>query len=131
MKFHHIGIACQSIKDATNIYKKMGYDIGPIIEDEIQNVRVCFLSMLNHPILELIEPLTEYSPVNRIISKIGNSPYHSAYTTNDINVEISMLKKYGFLLISSPVSAIAFDENKICFMYNKDIGLIELIEENI
>jgi methylmalonyl-CoA/ethylmalonyl-CoA epimerase len=80
------------------------------------------------PIYELVEPIDETSPVNKILDKTGVTPYHICYETDDIYGVINNLKKQGYLLLQTPVPAIALDNRKICFMYHKDAGLIELLE---
>ena len=39
------------------------------------------------------------------------------------------LKKKRFILLGKPVEACAINNKKVCFMYNREVGLIELVEE--
>jgi methylmalonyl-CoA/ethylmalonyl-CoA epimerase len=128
MEFHHIGVATHSIKKSIEIFEKMGFHSDEVIFDEIQNVNICFLQMPGHPIIELIEPVNEKSPVRNILDKVGITPYHLCYHTNDIFKEILELQKNKFLLVVKPVEAVAFNNRRVCFCYNKDFGLIELVE---
>lgn len=64
----------------------------------------------------------------KILDKVGVSPYHTCYQVSDIDDAIRKLKKMRFMPLSKPVIACALDDNKICFLYNKDVGLIELVE---
>jgi methylmalonyl-CoA/ethylmalonyl-CoA epimerase len=129
MEFHHIGVATSNIRKSTDIYKQLGFIPDEVIFDEIQNVNICFLRKPGHPDIELVEPVSEKSPVWNILDKVGTSPYHFCYYTNDILQEILNLKNSKFILIVNPVKAVAFGNNKICFCYNKDFGLIELVEK--
>jgi methylmalonyl-CoA/ethylmalonyl-CoA epimerase len=99
-----------------------------IIIDPIQNVRITFLRKKNMPTIELLEPIDDLSPVSKTISKSGVTPYHSCYVVEDITDAISRLKKMNYLPLFSPVPAVALNNKKICFLFNKDIGLIELVE---
>ena len=128
MLFHHIGIACKSIDKSLVIYRKLNFRISEIVIDNIQKVKICFVSKENHPLLELIEPFGENSPIGNILAKLGNTPYHNCYQCENIDLKIRQLRGMGFLLVSKPVKAIALENKKICFLYNSDFGLIELME---
>lgn len=128
MEFHHIGVATSNINKSSDIFKQLGFIADKVIFDEIQNVNICFLRKPGHPDIELVEPVNEKSPVWNILDKVGTSPYHFCYYTNDIVNEIQNLKKSKFILVVNPVQATAFNNSKICFCYNKDFGLIELVE---
>jgi methylmalonyl-CoA/ethylmalonyl-CoA epimerase len=128
MEFHHIGVATRDIEKSIDIFEKLGFISEKIIFDEIQNVNICFVKKNDHPDIELIEPVNVKSPVVNILDKVGTMPYHFCYTTNDISQEIINLKKNSFKVVVKPVEAIAFNGRKVCFCYNKDFGLIELIE---
>ena len=129
MEFHHIGVATVSIKKSIEIFEKLGFLAHEVIFDEIQNVNICFLEKIGHPVIELIEPVNEKSPVHNILSKVGTTPYHFCYYTTDIFQEINDLQNNRFLLVVKPVEAVAFNNKKVCFCYNKDFGLIELVEK--
>ena len=128
LKFHHIGIACSKIEKSIETYHKLGYSFSKIIYDPIQNVNLCFLKKNNSPMIELVSSNDSNSILNNILKKNGTIPYHTCYKTKNIDDEINSLIKKGFILISKPVKAIAFSNRKICFMYNKNIGIIELLE---
>ena len=128
MEFHHIGVTTHNINKSSNIFKQLGFIADEVIFDEIQNVNICFLRKPGHPDIELVEPVNEKSPVWNILDKVGTSPYHFCYSTNDITKEIFKLKKNKFLLLVEPVEAVALNRNKICFCYHLNFGLIELIE---
>jgi methylmalonyl-CoA/ethylmalonyl-CoA epimerase len=127
--FHHLGIATKEINNTITIYKNLGFEASPTIFDPIQNVNICFLKKLNHPLLELVAVVDEKSPVNNIINKVGTTPYHTCYEVENIEIGIKYLKKQRFVVIVSPVAAVAFNNRKICFLYQPDAGLIELLEK--
>lgn len=128
-KFHHIGIAVYSIDETAEYYLRAGYKRTNAVEDVLQNIKICFLFKQDMPLVELLEPVNDSSPVCSILKQNGVSPYHVCYSVLDIEMAISDLKRQGYLPLSRPVKAIAMNNNKISFLYNKSIGLIELVEE--
>jgi|TARA_B110000908_G_C9798701_1_gene247696 methylmalonyl-CoA/ethylmalonyl-CoA epimerase len=129
MIFHHIGIAVNNIENAQKSYEKLGYKMTLTIIDPIQNVKLCFLDKSDSPIIELVCPVDDKSPVVSILKKNGAMPYHTCYEVVDIEVEIKKLKKNGYIQVSKTVPAIAFENRLVCFLYNKNIGLIELLNK--
>ncbi len=128
-KYHHTGVATKDIEITSAFYENIAYSKSEIVIDNIQNVRICFMSKKNSPLIELVEPINERSPVNEIIKKNGNIPYHFCYEVDDIREAILEMKGLGFIKIINPVPAVAFNNRLICFIYNKDVGLIELLEK--
>ena len=127
--FHHIGIAVESIEKTALFYTEAGYKMSDKIFDSKQNVNISFLKKSDSPLLELVEPVDETSPVRNILNKIGVSAYHFCYEVDNLEESIAQLRKKRFMLLVKPVEAIAFDNRKICFLYHKDTGLIELLEK--
>ena len=130
-RYHHTGVATKDIEITSAFYKNIGYSQSEIVIDKIQNVRICFLSKKNSPLIELVEPINECSPVNEILKKNGNIPYHFCYEVDGMTEAILEMKKSGFIKIINPVPAKAFNNRLICFLYNKDVGLIELLEKEL
>lgn len=129
LKFQHIGIAVNKIENTSSYYLQAGYSMTEPVIDPIQNIRISFLSKQGMPTIELLEPIDDKSPVCNILSKSGVTPYHLCYTTENLDDSILKLRRKRFVTLSHPVSAIAFQGKKICFLFNKDVGLIELVEE--
>jgi len=131
MKFHHIGIAVKDIHCALETYKSLGYNQthSDIIFDSIQDVKLAFLEKENSPLIELVSPDSNKSPIAGILSKMGSSPYHTCYEVEDIKKSISFLRKNEFIAIGRIVPAIAFQNRSICFLYNINIGIIELLSK--
>ena len=128
LTFHHIGIACRDIAKTQAFYLQMGYTPSPIVEDPLQHVRISFLEKDGAPQLELLEPLDEINPVARTLATVGVSPYHMCYEVQDIEAAIADLRRQRFLLVNGPVPACAMENRRIAFLYQKNNGLIELVE---
>jgi len=129
MKFHHIGIATKNLIFAKNDYINLGFSSTEVLYVSSQKVKVCFVNKKNHPRIELIEPTDLHSPVINILNKVGSTPHHICYQTSDFIRIIELLKKNHFLLLGKPVISNALSNQQICFLYNRNTGLIELLEE--
>lgn len=130
LTFHHIGIACHSIDKTKAFYVQMGYQAAPVVDDPIQHVRVCFLENGDKaPRIELLEPLDEQSPIMRTLASVGVTPYHTCYEVTDIEAAVAALRKQRFLLVNGPVPACALGNRRIAFLFQKNTGLIEVVEK--
>ena len=127
-KFHHIGYAVFSIENTAKYYIGAGYEASDITEDPIQNIRICFLKKESMPLIELLEAINETSPVLGVLKKVGVSPYHCCYEVEDIEESVRQLKKQRFIPTGKIVEACALENRRICFLYNREVGLIELLE---
>ena len=128
LKFHHIGVLTGSMNETLAHYTGAGFSTSEIVYDAIQDVNICFLSKAYHPDIELIEPASNESKVIDTLRKNGPGPYHFCYETDDINAAILKLKEKRFMQLSRPVKAVAIENKLICFLFNKEIGLIELVQ---
>jgi methylmalonyl-CoA/ethylmalonyl-CoA epimerase len=127
--FHHIGIATSDIGKTAQYYLDAGFSMTDVITDPIQKVKITFLTKELTPRIELLEPVCEDSPVTQILAKSGVSPYHICYEVDDIERAINDLKRKRFIPMSKPVKAIALNNRLICFLYNVNVGLIEVLEK--
>lgn len=128
LRFHHIGVAVKSIEKTTLIYKMGGYVCSESIYDPIQNVNICWLHKDGMPLIELLEPVDESSPVCKILEKNGVTPYHTCYIVDSMDTAIADLRKQRYVQVSQPAKAVAISGSRVCFMFNKNVGLIELVE---
>ncbi len=128
MRFHHIGMAVKDIDATAAIYKDGGYKMSEVVFDPFQNVNICWLTKKDAPIVELLAPVDEKSPVNKTLEKVGVSPYHCCYIVDDLDNSVSELRKQRYVMVSKPAEAVAFKGSRVCFLFNKNVGLIELVE---
>jgi methylmalonyl-CoA/ethylmalonyl-CoA epimerase len=129
-RFHHIGYAVQDIMLTAEFYLSSGWELSDIYNDLIQNTRIAFLKREQFPLIELVAPIDDKSPVVNTLDKSGVSPYHICYEVDDITSAILELRKKKFIALFKPVPAIALDNKLICYLYNKSVGLIELVSKN-
>ncbi|MDR1373240.1 MAG: VOC family protein [Dysgonamonadaceae bacterium] len=127
-RFHHIGYAVYDIEKTAAYYTNAGWQISEIGLDKIQNTKITFLSKENMPLIELIAPVDNTSPIVKTLEKVGVSTYHICYEVDEIQESIVELRKQKFIPLFAPVEAVALENCKICYLYNKNVGLIEIVE---
>ena len=128
MKFHHTGVAVKGIDATATVYEQGGYKRSASIFDPIQNVNICWLTKEGMPTVELLAPVDETSPVNKTLEKNGVTPYHTCYVVENIEETVAQLRKQKYVMVSKPAAAVAFCGSRVCFLFNKNVGLIELVE---
>jgi methylmalonyl-CoA/ethylmalonyl-CoA epimerase len=132
MKLHHVGIVVEDIEKGIQRYKAMfGFvPITEVVNDPVQKVSVVLLSGPDKGSvpLELIAPLTNDSPVSKILQ--GNMHlYHLCFLVNDIEEALKKFRSNGAIIISGPVPADLFKGKRIAFVYSPDKYVVELLEK--
>ncbi len=127
MKIHHIGYAITNIEASIEMFRQLGYTDGNITHDESRSVDIMFMKNGNY-LVELIAPRNENSPVYGVLKRSGAGTYHICYEVDNMIEAINMLKQQRWTVILEPMCAPAIENNDVCFLYNKKIGLIELVE---
>lgn len=126
--FNHIGVACYEIDKTASIYVEAGYKRSDEIIDPQQNVKVCVLTREGMPVIELLAPVDDSSPICKTLQKSGVSPYHICYNVPDMEQAIKDLRKKKYMPVSRPKVSNVFN-SMVCFLFNKEIGLIEILEQ--
>ena len=99
MKVDHIGIATHQIDDALGLWRDaLGLKIDSTEEVAEQGVRVAMLA-IGESHIELLEPLTQDSPVGKFLRKRGPGIHHVAVKVADIRAVLAQLKEKGTRLI--------------------------------
>lgn len=99
MKIDHLGIATDGIQEALKFWEDaLGLESVHVEEVEDQKVRVAMLP-LGESRIELLEPLSEDSPISNFLEKRGGGIHHIAVQVDDINASLAKLKKAGMRLI--------------------------------
>lgn len=129
-KIDHIGIAVQSIEEAMKIYtEKLRLKCGEISEIPEQKVKVASLK-IGESGIELIEPITQDSPVAKFLEQKGEGIHHIAFEVTDLETRLNELKNSETGLIDEKPRTGAHG-TKIAFIHPKDTKstLIELVEK--
>ena len=99
-KVDHIGIAVKNIEHSIDYYiHTLGLTLLAVEEVVSQQVKVAFIDAGNIK-LELLEPLSEGSPIAKFIAKRGEGVHHIAFGVTDIRTRMAELKEKGVQLIS-------------------------------
>ena len=125
-----MGIATKSIEKFADIYCKLGYNMSDIRIEPTQNVKICFLSKEGNPLLELVEPLNNETPVSNIVKNSGTTPYHMCYEVEDIQKSLEELEELNFRLLFEPLKSEAMDNGLFCYLFSVETGLVELYQIN-
>jgi len=126
--FHHLGYATRSIEQSLETFAFLGYLPQRIEEDEVNHARLALLVREGSPDIELVEGLGDDSPVKSMLDKNGVCPYHVCYEADAFDAVIAGFRKHGFSLLFRPRPAVLFDGRRICYLYHKNMGLVELLE---
>ena len=128
---HHLGFVVSSISAAAAdfAFSMSAHWDGEIIHDPIQRVRVSFFSPADsrNPVLELVEPASESSPVNSFVKK-GGGLHHVCYEIDDLESGLREARAVGLVIVSEPVPAVAFGGRRIAWVVSKRRLLMELLE---
>ena len=115
MRINHIGYLVKRIDKAIDAFQKLGYEIiQDVCNDEYRKVSICFLKKEDY-VIELVSASSKDSVVYNLQKKIGNSPYHICYETNDYENDKNNLLKNNYILCSDSHEAIAFQNKKVSF----------------
>lgn len=99
MKVDHIGIATRQIDVALALWRDaLGLQVAFTEEVTEQGVRVAMLP-IGETHIELLEPLSENSPVGKFLEKRGPGIHHLAIQVTDIRRTLALLKEKGTRLI--------------------------------
>jgi methylmalonyl-CoA/ethylmalonyl-CoA epimerase len=128
-KIEHIGIAVNDLTSAGELYEKLLN--SPVYKTEevpSEHVKTAFLQCGPNKI-ELLEALSDDSPIAKFIAKKGEGIHHIAFEVNDIEAEMARLKQEGFVLLNDEPKPGA-DNKLVCFVHPKSAGgvLIELCQ---
>ena len=101
MKVDHIGIATRRIDEALVLWQDaLGLQVDFTEEVKDQGVRVAMLP-LGETHIELLEPLSQDSPVGKFLEKRGPGIHHVAVRVTDIHASLAKLREQGTRLIDA------------------------------
>ena len=117
-KVDHIGIAVKNLDEQIKYYTDvLGIECAGIEEIAEQKVRVAMFP-LGEVRIELLEPMSDDSPIARFIEKKGPGIHHIAYEVNDLGDNLKRLQERNIRLINQePV--VGAGGHKIAFLHPK------------
>ena len=95
----HLGIAVRSIDEARSFFEKvLGLSCEGEEVVESQQVKTAFFA-IGDVHLELLEPISDDSPIAKFLEDRGEGIHHIAYRTDDIENQLEQAKEGGCRLI--------------------------------
>ena len=129
MKIHHVGYLVKKIGKATKAFEDLGFvAMAPQVYDQIRDIDILFMEKDGY-VIELVSPKSPDSVVSNLMKKLGNTPYHFCYETEDIVATADKLSKEGYVIIDEPTVAVAIEGRKVIFLMHPFMGMIELVEK--
>jgi methylmalonyl-CoA/ethylmalonyl-CoA epimerase len=129
---HHLGFVVADIAAGMEGFVRSlaaAWD-GRVYEDPYQRVKVAFLSIRpGDPLIELVEPAAEDSPVRQFLTQRGGGLHHVCYEVADLEKQLAEMKARGCMIIRRPKPAIAFDGRRIAWLFTAEKLLVELLEK--
>ncbi len=126
----HVAIAVESIEKALPFYQALGFPSHHIEEVPSEKVRTCFLTLANNVSVELLEPMSDDSPITKFLQKRGPGIHHMCYRVKNIEAVVAQVKKSGAQFINE-VPRLGAHNCKVVFLHPKSSGgvLIEFSEK--
>jgi methylmalonyl-CoA epimerase len=95
MKIDHLGIAVRSIESSLRFYREaLGLEVNATETVEVQGVEVAMLPV-GESRIELLEPVSDDSPVGRFIARRGEGLHHICYEVEDLAAKLEHLRSCG------------------------------------
>ena len=126
-KIDHIAIAVQNLDSALETFRNLlGCAPEAIRIEEVasEKVRVAFIPIGDTKI-ELLEPLSDESPIAKFLAKNGDGMHHIALETDDIDKETERLATFNIKPLGLPKEGAG--GKKIMFLHPKETNRV-LIE---
>ena len=99
---HHLGVAVRDAEAAAERYRALfGAEVDHAAEVEDQGVHAVALRVGEGPLVELLAPLGEDTPVGRFLAKRGEGMHHVAYRVDGIERWLERLAADGVELIDT------------------------------
>lgn len=125
----HLGIAVKSLAQAKKFYESLG--LSPMTDETVEAEKVR-LSMVpvGESRIELLEPLSDDSPIAKFLAKRGEGLHHVALHVDDLSATVERLKANGTRLISDEIK-IGAGGHLYVFVHPSSAGgvLLELVED--
>jgi methylmalonyl-CoA/ethylmalonyl-CoA epimerase len=125
----HLGIAVKSLAQAKSFYEKLGMAVMPEETVAQEKVRLAMVP-LGGSRIELLEPLSEESPIAKFIAKRGEGLHHVSLRVDNLASTVENLKKSGVRLVNEQIQ-IGAGGHLYVFVHPSSAGgvLLELVEE--
>ncbi|MBA94481.1 MAG: hypothetical protein CMP21_01800 [Rickettsiales bacterium] len=130
IKFHHFGLAVKTFSNSIEFFKNQNYELSKAVCDPLQNVEIILCTSNISPMVELIKPMNDTSPIINFLKKSDEMIYHLCYEIDSKKDDIATLfNNQRTICVSKAKPAIVFNNRMVTFYYVKGIGLIEILDK--
>ncbi|MGE5288512.1 MAG: methylmalonyl-CoA epimerase [Micromonosporaceae bacterium] len=133
-RIDHVGIACRDLEEKIGFYESaFGLTVVSREVNEEQGVREAMLHVADAPggssYVQLLEPLSEDTPVGRFLARRGEGVHHIGYGVANIRAALEAVSAGGVRLLDERPRHGSMGAS-IAFLHPKDVGgvLTELVE---
>jgi methylmalonyl-CoA/ethylmalonyl-CoA epimerase len=125
----HLGIAVKSLSQAKSFYETLGMTVMPEETVAHEKVRLAMVPV-GESRIELLEPLSDDSPIAKFIAKRGEGLHHVSLRVDDLASTVENLKQSGVRLINDQIQ-LGAGGHLYVFVHPSSAGgvLLELVEE--
>jgi len=130
MKLHHFGVLVENIESCSQDYvNNFGYQIrSGIIHDPLQAAHVRFLALPQETTyIELVSPDGLQSFLQNALKRAPGLN-HICFSTSSIEECLRDMNAKGAMILRDPVPAVAFRNQRIAWLMDRNLTLIELVE---
>ena len=97
-RIEHVGIAVRSIAEARGLYEALGLRVEAIEDVPHEGVRVALIPCGGSRI-ELLEPLSDDSPIAKFLEKRGPGLHHLCLASDDVRADDARLREDGYQVL--------------------------------
>lgn len=133
-RIDHVGVAVRNLEASQEFYTTcFGLQVASIETHEEQGVREAMLVVADNPAgasyVQLLEPLSEDSPVGKFLARNGEGVHHIGYGVDDVSAALAEISAKGVRLVDERPRHGSMGAS-IAFLHPKDVGgvLTELVE---
>ncbi|MFF4616676.1 methylmalonyl-CoA epimerase [Nonomuraea jabiensis] len=134
MRIDHIGIACKDIEEKIAFFSET-FELTVVAREvnEEQGVKEAMLHISDGEgggsYIQLLEPLSEDSPVGKFLAKRGEGVHHVAFGVPDVAQAMAKINEKGVRVLDERPRHGSMG-SEIAFLHPKDVGgmLTELVQ---
>ncbi|MEU4325831.1 methylmalonyl-CoA epimerase [Nonomuraea dietziae] len=134
MRIDHIGIACRDLEEKIALFERT-FELTVVAREvnEEQGVKEAMLHIADGEgggsYIQLLEPLSEDSPVGKFLARRGEGVHHVAFGVPDVSQAMEKIGAKGVRLLDERPRHGSMGSS-IAFLHPKDVGgmLTELVQ---
>lgn len=126
----HVGYLVENLEAAVLELKAIGFvPEGNPVCDYRQRARLCMMHNADNFRIELVAPFPDNLSLRKMLTHQPGGPYHVCYSTDTFESSLEALLAGGWVVLFSPVAAPAMGGRRICYLWKRELGFVELLEK--